>query len=376
MKNALYLLTLLTLVACQSGSELDAKKQELAGYRSQLDEITTKIATLEKEIALLDTTAEMKEPKLVSLAPVQNGNFKHYIDLQGTIDSEENIAVQPGMPGLVTKVYVREGDRVTAGQVLAETDSRAIYENIAQMETNIDLAKTAYERQERLWKQKIGSEMQYLQAKTQYEALSKSLSALRIQADMSRIKAPVSGVVDQVNVKVGEFATPGIYGAFRVVNTARMKAVLKVADSYLSKVKSGAPVSIYLKDLNDTIQGNISFVGKAVDALTRTFTVEVRLNNTQNELRPNMLATVSINDENIENAVSVPTNLIQKDASGNAYLLVAEGAGDKMTARKRLVKTGLNYGDRTVITSGLAATDKLITSGFREVVDGQPVKTL
>ncbi len=374
MKNFLSL-SLITFIvfSCSPGSGLEKKKAQLAEYQAEHDALKIKIADLEKEIARLDTSAEIRKPKLVTLTPVQTGIFNHYIDVQGTVDSEENIAVQPGMPGQVTKVNVHEGDMVKAGQVLAEVDNRVIRESISQLQTNVDFAKTAFEKQQRLWNQKIGTEIQFLQSKTQFESLQKNMVTLQAQLDMSRIKSPINGVIDAVNIKVGEYAAPGMMGAFRVVNFGKMKVKAKVADSYIGKVKLGNPVRIYLADINDTIQGKISFVSKVVNPMTRTFDIEIGLGGTSTEVRPNMMASLKINDENIDNAMSIQSNLVQKDASGNMYVMISEGSAAKMKARKRLVKTGISSGDRMVVLEGLSGNEQLIEAGYQEVVDGQMI---
>ncbi|MCC6769203.1 MAG: efflux RND transporter periplasmic adaptor subunit, partial [Bacteroidia bacterium] len=224
---------------------------------------------------------------------------------------------------------------------------------------------------------KIGSEMQFLQAKTQYESLQKSLAAAQTQLDMTRIKSPINGVIDEVNVKPGEFANPSIYGAFHVVNTSRMKVALKVPDSYVSNVKMGAPVQIYFKDLGDTISGAVSFISKAVNAMSRTFAVEVRINAGENpNIRPNMLASVSINDEKLPEVIHVLSNLVQKDQEGRSYILIADGNNPKMKAKKKIVTSGISYGDRIVITEGLQAGDRIILTGFKDLVDGQNIATM
>jgi RND family efflux transporter MFP subunit len=268
---------------------------------------------------------------------------------------------------------VKEGDMVTAGKVLAETDNRAIRESIAQLQTNYDFAKTAFEKQKRLWDQKIGSEIQYLQAKTQYESLGKSMDALQAQLDMTRIKSPIAGVVDQVNIKAGEFAAPGMFGAFRVVNEKSMKVVAKVAESYIGKIKVGNPVSIRVTDLNDTLNAKITYVGKVVDPMSRTFAVEISLGGIANDLRPNMMTMISIQDELLADAVVIKSNYVQKDALGNTYVMLAEGAKGSMKAKKQLVKTGLSYGDLVVITEGLDGSEQYVESGYQEVTDGQPL---
>ena len=372
MKNFLSLSIISFIIfSCSSGSGLEKKKAELAENQAQYDALKIKIADLEKEIARLDTSAEIRKPKLVTLTPVQTGIFNHYIDVQGTIDSEENIAVQPGMPGQVTKVNVHEGDMVKAGQVLAEVDNRVIRESISQLQTNVDFAKTAFEKQQRLWNQKIGTEIQYLQSKTQFESLQKNMITLQAQLDMSRIKSPINGMVDAVNIKVGEYAAPGMLGSFRVVNFGKMKVKAKIADSYIGKVKLGNPVRIYLADIKDTIQGKISFVSKVVNPMTRSFDIEIGLGATSTEVRPNMMASLKINDENIENAMSVQSNLVQKDPSGSMYVMISEGRAANMKARKKLVKTGISSGARIIVLEGLSGNEQLIEAGYQEVVDGQ-----
>jgi membrane fusion protein, multidrug efflux system len=371
MKKLIYLPILLIFVACGQKSPLEAKKEELSKYKTEFGELKTKIEALEKEIAILDTSSVSKKSKLFSITPVLSGPFQHFLDIQGTVDSDENIMVQPGMPGVVTKVYVQEGDMVKTGQVLAEIDNKSIKESIAQLETNLDFAKTAFEKQKRLWNQKIGTEIQYLQSKTQYESLEKSISSVNAQLEMTRIKSPINGVVDEVNIKIGEFATPSFNGSFRVVNNNKIKISTKIADSYISKVKIGDPVNVRLNDLNQTLQGKVSFIGKSVNPLTRTFAVDIRLDNGGADLRPNMLANVSINDQNLENVISVPSNFIQKEPGGGTFVMVAEKKGAEMMARKKLVETGINYNDKIVIVNGLSTSDQLITNGFQDVVDGQ-----
>ena len=371
MKKLLYLPILLVFVACNQKSPLENKKEELSGYKTDFDALKTKIDVLEKEIAVLDTSSSNKKTKLVAVSSVTAGAFQHFLDIQGTVDSDENITVQPGMPGLVTKVFVQEGDAVKTGQVLAETDNKATRESVAQLETNLDFAKISFEKQKRLWDQKIGTEIQFLQSKNQYESLQKSINSVNAQLEMSRIKSPINGVVDEVNIKIGEFATPTITGSFRVVNTNKIKVTAKVADSYIGKIKLGDPVNVRFNDLNQTLQGKVSFIGKSVNAMSRTFQVDIRLNSSAEDLRPNMLANVSINDENLADVVSISSNYIQKEPSGGTFVMVAEKNGKELLARKKLVTTGISYNDKIVIVEGLTTSDELITKGFQDVVDGQ-----
>lgn len=373
MKKLIYFPIVVLVVACGSNNTLEAKKKQLAEYNTQMETLKKDIANLEKEIAKMDTSQVIKNPKLVTVSAVEAGSFNHYIDLQGTVEAHEDIAVMPGIPGIVTAVYVKEGDLVSKGQVLGETDNRAMRESLAQLRTTLELAKTTYEKQERLWNQKIGSEIQFLQAKTQYESLTKSIESMEAQIDMTRMKAPIAGIIDQVNVKVGEYAAPGMLGAFNVVNFNRMKVTAKAADSYIQKIKVGDPVKIQLNDIGKTIESKISFVSKVVNPMSRTFLVEIELGKTESNVRPNMFASLSINDETADSVIAVSSNIVQKDASEQQYVFVASGNDKNMNARKRMVSTGISYGNQVVVTEGLNPGDKIITSGYSEIVDGQSI---
>lgn len=373
MKKLIYILiTVVFVSACTENkqSTLDNKKKELVKYNEDLEALKTKIAALEKEIILLDTAKSIAKPKLVAVETLKSSYFKHFIDIQGNIESLENVMVGSTMGGQVVKVNVKEGDVVSAGQVLAETDSRIIRESLAQLETNYQFAKTTFERQQRLWDQKIGSEIQYLQAKTQFEGAEKSKASLQAQLDMSRIKSPIGGVVDMVGIKMGEVAPPGM-GVFRVVNTNRMKLVARLADSYLNYVKPNDPVKVLIRETGDTINANISFISKSVNVMNRTFTIEADLKNLPSNVRPNMIANVSINDKNLDNALVINSNIVQRDQAGQNFVLVSEKVNGATIAKKKMVKIGLTYRDKVVIEEGLKQGDQIITTGYQETADGQ-----
>jgi len=371
MKNNIILIfASLIIASCNPNESLESKKELLVTYNNQIDELRGKVQILEKEIALLDTSKSYIKAKLVSTSAIQSGSFQHFIDVQATVDSEENILINAAMPGLITKIYVKEGDVVSAGQILAEQDNRVLSQSISELETSLELAKTTFEKQQKLWNQKIGSEIQFLQAKTQYESLNKTKATLQTQLDMTRIKSPISGVVDEVMIKIGETAAPG-FGVFRVVNNNKMKVVAKIADAYLGRIKKGDLLNIYMRELNDTIASKVSFVSKSVNAQTRTFTIEAPINDGKYEMRPNMLVTVSINDQNFENAIAIPSGVIQKDANGTEYVLLAKKQDEEIKALKKTVKSGLSYKGKTLIESGLTEGDMLITFGYQDIVDGQ-----
>lgn len=363
--------SLLTGCAQEKKSDLQSKRDELAGLKSQQTELTTKIKTLEGEVTKLDPKkAEETRTKDVTVAPVAASTFRHFVELQGTIDAKNNVEVSPKSGGVVTAVYVREGSRVRAGQPIAKIDDQILRESLAEIRTQLSLANTIYEKQSSLWKQQIGTEIQYLQAKNSKESLERRLSTLNAQLSQSTVTSPISGVVDQVTVKVGQSAAPGM-GLVRVVNLSQLKVVAKVADTYSGSVRRGDPVVIRFPDLNREMNSRISFVATTVDPLSRTFTIEAPLPS-DNSLKPNMLAQIKINDQTQANAIVINQNLIQSTENGQlVYIAVNEGG--KKVAKARTVKTGQAYGGKIAITQGLQTGDQIVTAGYQDLVDGQPI---
>ncbi len=363
------------LVACsgdkKGGSGLQQKKDELASLKTQQAELATKIKTLEADITKLDPQkAEEARVKDVTVMAVTPTTFRHFVELQGTIDAKNNVQVSPKTGGVITAVYVKEGDNVRAGSPIAKIDDQLLNQSVAELQTQLSLANTIYEKQANLWKQQIGTEIQYLQAKNNKEGLERRLATLGTQLGQARVVSPISGVVDQVNVKIGQQAAPGI-GLVRVVNLSQLKVVAKVADTYAGSVRKGDGVQVRFPDINKTLNSTISFVSTTVDPLSRTFTIEAPLPS-DNSLKPNMLAQVKINDDTSPNTVVINQNLIQSTENGQlVYVAVAENG--KKLAKARLVKTGKSYGGQIEITEGLKAGDQLITQGYQELADGQPI---
>lgn len=358
--------------ACNSGSEVDKKKKELAELKAQQQEISGQIKKLETELATLVPAKNTETRiKLVEVTAVQPQTFKHYISVQGTIESDNNVMVSPKTGGVITAVYVNEGDRVSKGQVLALIDDAVMRQSVEELKTGLELATTVYEKQENLWKQKIGSEIQYLQAKNNKESLERRLQTLNSQIAMNRITSPINGTVDAVNIKAGEAAAPGL-GVIRVVNLSEIKVAARVADSYISAIKKGDEVNITLPDIKEEIQGKISFVGQVVNPQSRTFDIEVTLNNRDNKLKPNMLAVVNINDKTAQNAIVIEENFVQSSENGNIVFVAGSQNGQK--AQARTIKTGLSYNGKVEILEGLKSGDSLITTGYQDLVDGQAIK--
>ena len=361
-------------VACsgeKTPTTLPEKKAALAKLKTQQADLATKIKVLEADVIKLDPQkAEEARVKDVTVLAVAPSTFRHFVELQGSIDAKNNVQVSPKTGGVVTAVYVKEGDNVRAGSPIAKIDDQILNQSVAELQTQLSLASTIYEKQASLWKQQIGTEIQYLQAKNNKEGLERRLSTLNTQIGQSRVTAPISGVVDQVTVKVGQQAAPGM-GLVRVVNLSQLKAVAKVADTYAGSVRKGDAVQVRFPDINKTLNSTITFVSTTVDPLTRTFTIEAPLPS-DNSLKPNMLAQVKINDDTAPNTIVINQNLIQSTEKGQlVYVAVTENG--KKVAKARPVKTGKSYGGQIEITEGLDAGDQLITQGYQELADGQPI---
>jgi RND family efflux transporter MFP subunit len=339
-------------------AELKTKQAEL---KTQLSEIAAKIAKLEGDSG--------KKFVLVEAAPVSPAIFKTYINAQGRVDAEESVSLSSEMPGTITKINVKPGDEVHKGQVLAETDARALQQSISDLETNSALVSQLYEKQKALWDQKIGTEVQFLQAKTQKESVEKKMATLQEQVRMTKIISPIDGTVDAVDIKLGQLTAPGM-PAIRVINFSNLKVKADLAESYASKVHKGDEVIISFPDTRDSLSANVSYASRAINPMNRTFGVEVLLDN-KKEYHPNQLAIIKINDyRSSKPVVAVPLNYVQKDLKGQAYVLVAE---NNKAARKN-VTLGKEYNGRVEITDGLSETDMLITSGYDGLNEGDAIK--
>ncbi len=364
MKKKLLVSSLaLIMIACHSGTD---KKTELENLKKQESDLKSKITALE---ALLnekkDSTGSGVTVSAVSLKPEI---FKNYIDVQGRVDAEENIAVSTEMPGTITKINVKVGDQVSKGDVLAETDARVINQSIADLQVNADLTNQICEKQKNLWEQKIGTEVQYLQCKTNKESMEKKMAGLLQQLNMTKIISPISGTVDAVDIKLGQLAAPGMQ-AIRVINFSNLKVKADVAESYASKIKKGAEVIVRFPDANDSVIAKVNFVSRSISSTSRSFSVEVLLDD-KKEFHPNMVAKLNINDyQSPQPVIVVPVKAIQKDENNASFVYVAEGN----TAKRRIVALGKQYHGIAEITSGLKEGDLLITAGYDVVNEGDAI---
>ena len=355
------------LLASCGPKDKNAELNDLKAKRSELD---GQISALEKELGI---TNAAKTRKVVT-TDVAAAPFKHCVEIQGTVDAENNVIVAPQIPGLVTNIYVNEGDAVSAGQLLAETDNSAYAAQIAAIQPQLDLAKDVFQRQQRLWEQKIGSEVQYLQAKTQVEALTKQINAIQAQIELTKVKAPISGIVDHIGARMGQFATAqNPDPCFRIVNLASLKVKSEVAESYANKVKKGNKVLLFFPDINTEIEGSISFTAKFISPMTRTFTAEASLSGSNDMLRPNMVSVMKIVDYENPAAILAPLNLIQNE-NNMQFVYVAVNENGVLTARRRAVTVGQVYAGNAELTSGLTIGDKLITTGYAELTEGMAIE--
>jgi membrane fusion protein, multidrug efflux system len=359
------------LASCSATTSENEKQGRLEKLKKQQTELAAEIKSLEEQIAKENPTAKKEvKPKDVSVTILKAKSFDHYVQTQGLIEAENNILVSAKTPGVIEHVFVKEGQQVSKGQVIAQIDNSIIQSQISSMQSQLELANTVYERQKNLWAQKIGTEVQYLQAKTNRDNLEKQLSALQEQNDMTRIKSPISGSVDEVNVKVGENIMPG-QPAARVVNGADLKLKAKVSEAYVVDVKLGNKVLIDVPEIRKEIVGKVSFVGRNIDPLSRTFTVEVDLAS-QSDLRPNMTAVVKVVFKNEPQALVVPVNVIQT-LNNEKIVYIAEKNGNQMIARKKVVKVEGVYNKEAQV-QGLSDGDQIVTFGYQGLNDGQPIK--
>ncbi|RWY54191.1 efflux RND transporter periplasmic adaptor subunit [Mucilaginibacter gilvus] len=360
MKKLLYIPAILLLAACSKPKD---KKAELADLQKQQQEINAKITKLQSEVGNVDSTKAVE----VGALEVKTGTFVNYVQIQGKIDAQDNVTAYPQSPGTIVSLNAKPGQHVSRGQVLAQLDASVLHQQIAQTEANVDLQKTIYQRQKNLWDQKIGTEVQFLQAQTNYQAGLKSIAALRSQANLYRIVAPISGTIDQMDLKLGQVAQPGTTG-IRIVNADVLKVKADVPESYSGSVGTGNKVMILVPDAHDSLTTNVTFAAKAIDPTSRSFAVEIKLPH-RASLRPNMTAIIKIANYTKNGAIAIPVKSVQRSEEGDYVYLNVNGV-----AKRTAIKVGATYGGMSEILSGLKAGDQLVTDGATDIEDGDKIK--
>lgn len=361
MKKLLIIPALLLLAACSQKPK--DKKAELAELKKQQAALNDKIAKLQAET----TNPDSVKVTDVGVFVTKPGNFTNYVDLQGKIDAQDNVTAYPQAQGVITAINARVGQHVSRGQVLVQLDNSVLRQNIAQAEVQVGLMRTLFERQKNLWDQKIGTEVQFLQAQTNLQSAQKQLAALQQQADMYRIKSPINGTIDQMDLKLGQVAMPGTTG-IRIVNADVLKVKADVPESYTESVKQGNTVKILFPDANDSLTTKITFAAKVIDPVSRSFPIEIRLPSKSN-IRPNMTAVLRIANYSKANAISIPLKAIQNSEAGN-YVYVNENG----FAKRKNIQQGATSNGMVEIKSGLNAGDQVVVEGAGDIEDGDKLR--
>ena len=352
-----------------NASEIRAKKAELSAEQS---EINSKIAQLN---AALEEMEGANRFVLVNTNTVQDTLFKHYVEIPGDVETDQNITIYPEYSGVLMEILVNEGDLVQRGQVLARIDAGGLESQLAQMQAQATLAETTFERQQRLWEQQIGSEIQFLEAKTNFEALQNSVEQLESQLAKTVVRAPFSGSIDEIFTDQGEVVAPGQSRLFRLINLSDMYVSAAIPESYLGQIQKGTEVMVEIGSTGLQFDSEVRQVGNFINPSNRTFEIKVAVPGDSIQVRPNQIATVKLNDYTSENAVTIPQNVVQQNAAGENIAFVVEPQTDSTgIARRRVIETGYNYNERLEVLEGIQPGEIVIVEGARTVQDGQEVR--
>ena len=385
MKKFFLNLSIMFIVSC--GSKNSKSIEEILAstdytlIQKKKGEIKTQINDLKVELNKLDNVLEKMDTDknlfLVSAIKLKPRNFSHYLNFQGSLDTDKNVVIYPELPGLLKNIYVKQGDKVKKGQLIAKISDNGLTDQLEQLKLQRDLAKTTFERQQKLWNQKIGSEIQYLQAKTNFKSLEKKISQMKDQEGKTRILAPFDGTIDDIIADVGSNLAPGLTPILRIINIEKMKVIAEIPEIHIPYIKKNKNVKIYVPILDKQILGNISSVGNFINPNNRSFSIEIKLFNESNELKPNMTVSLEINDYQNENAILIPSKDILEDEEGNFYVYkLVSDSNDSYKSNKIMILKGKSYNNMTEIKTGLKEDDLIINDGLRQVEDGQIVKVI
>ena len=347
-------------------SEIDAKLEELS---LDLDQLNNKLSILNKD----------RNTPLITTITTSEEKFNHFIELQGNVKTKQNVLVYPEMPGILNKVYVKEGQKVIKDDILATIDDGGLSQQLLLLKSNEQLAKTTFERQKRLWDQQIGSEIQYLQAKTSYNSQKNATRQLKKQLGKFTIRAPFSGIIDNVFKEKGTVVAPGP-GAeiFRIINLSNMYIETDVPESYISSIKKNKMVEVNFPILGRSYDTSIRQVGNFINPSNRTFRIEVGIPNLDGEIKPNLTAKLRLNDYSNSNAILIPQSIISENAKGQQFIYVVKDNKEKnqVYAERLVIETGKTNGDFIEVTKNLDANVEVILEGARSVNNGQVVKVI
>ena len=370
MRKIILVATSLLLFACGGKSTDDLIKEEnITELKNRKSDIQAELAKID---AVLNKGGKAEESEaLVSVLTLKDTVFNHYLEIQGNINTKENILVQPEFSGTLTSLNVKAGQRVSKGQILGKVDDAGMSQQLASIENQYTLAKTTFERQKNLWDKKIGSEIQYLQAQTQMISAQKSVAHMKAQLAKTLILSPFSGTIDEVFVERGQVVSPSPQGLMRIVNLSNMYVTTSVPETYIGKLKAGTEVDVFLTSLGKTYKGRVRQVGNYINPNNRSFGIEVSVPNPDNLLRPNQVAKLKIIDYTVKDAIVVPTNVVQEDGEKNKFVFIVTNViGKKGIAKKIIVKVGKSSDNVTEVLSGLSANDLIVTEGVNTISEG------
>ncbi|GAA3601179.1 efflux RND transporter periplasmic adaptor subunit [Flavivirga amylovorans] len=386
MKN-IYSLVIVTLLLTSCGGDkkmsvediiasgnLEQIRQKKTDLDASAQEISSQLKQLEAEIKKLDPQERIP---LITTFAAKEAVFNHFVELQGSVSTKQNLVIHPEYSGTLTRVYVKEGQKVVKGQILAKIDDGGLSQQVAQLQIQAELAKTTFERQERLWNQKIGSEIQYLQAKSTYEAQERAVNQLQQQVGKTVVRAPFSGTIDDVISEQGSVVAPGQSELFRIVNLQDMYIETNVPERYISNITPGRNVQVEFPILGKKMDAKIRQAGNFINPANRTFKIEVAVSNKDKSIKPNLTAKLKINDYKNEKAILIPQSIISENAEGQQYVYtVTDKVKSKGKAKRVIITTGKTQGDYIEVLSGLANGNEIVDEGARSVKDGQEIKIL
>ncbi|MFY0686845.1 MAG: efflux RND transporter periplasmic adaptor subunit [Cyclobacteriaceae bacterium] len=370
VNNFLIIILLTTLAyACGSTEAATDKLAELDSLKEQQKELKTQILELEAELienGQLESTAK-KNAVLITTLEMKPVEFVHKVEMRGTVQSRKNVMLTTESPGVVDAIYVKEGETISKGKVLARINSDILKNNLQELETSLELAEVVFERQSNLWKQNIGTEIQYLQVKNQKEGLEQRLKTLKTQLSKTNIVAPFDGVIDDIPVRVGEMAQPGT-PVIRLVNPNAMYIKSDVSEAFLGKFKEGDKVEVSFPALGETLDSEVAAVGQVINIENRTFELEVNLPTVDFPIKPNQVSVLNLTDYKNAEAFTIPSKLIQRDSRG-AYVYQIVVDGNNAMAKKLRVEPGITYQQQTEITNGLKEGQVIAFEGYRELTE-------
>lgn len=369
MKTKILIIAMIVVAAACGGD----KQAQLEALKNKRDKINLEIEKLEAEIAASADSADlMRKSTFVSITEAAPTTFSHYIEVQGKLDGDLNVTVNPESMGNIVDINAHVGQRVSAGQVLARINDAGYREQLKALETTYAFADETFKKQENLWKQQIGSEIQYLQAKTNKESLEAQIAALKKQIDLTLIKSPINGTVEESMIKIGQAVSPAM-PAFRVVNFGDLKVTAEVAEAYASKINTGDEVIVYLPDIKKEIKAKVSFTSKYINPTNRTYTVEAQLKTSPENLKANMIAVLKIKDYEATKAYTLPVNLVQTDNKGQ-FVLIAEPSNNAFIAKKQPIQVGQIYNGVAEIVGGIEPGQRVITVGYMSLDEGETIR--